>query len=230
MTSDFKSKCDKTFLKSDKNIDLDAVKNFNIKFKDNKVSDNLLKYKKSKIQYESKNGFLIRHGCKEYLDFEQEERHLEDKKRVKTRKYATNISNCKTFKQNEKKYIKEYLSSLSSGIKPKIISKLTKVLKNPKDKRVKRLACYIKLLIDISNSMECRGNSLSISNIISKFDSEYKSTEQSKKSSAKFYLEYLLTNKNFNDIDLKRYRELFRNDTTFKQALENVIKFYKDCS
>ena len=185
----YKSRCDKIFLKSDKNIDTDAIKNFNIKFKDNTIANNYIKYKLEKKKYNDKIGFLIRHGCKEYLDFEQEERHKEEKKRIKTKKYASNISNCKIYKENEKKYLKEYMSSLSLGVKSKIVSKLKKTLKNPKDKKIKRLACYIKLLLDILNSIECKSNNnLTISNIINKIDSEYKPKEpkiEIKKSIAK---------------------------------------------
>ena len=229
----YKSRCDKIFLKSDKNIDTDAIKNFNIKFKDNTIANNYIKYKLEKKKYNDKIGFLIRHGCKEYLDFEQEERHKEEKKRIKTKKYASNISNCKIYKENEKKYLKEYMSSLSLGVKSKIVSKLKKTLKNPKDKKIKRLACYIKLLLDILNSIECKSNNnLTISNIINKFDSEYKPKEpkiEIKKSIAKNYLEYLLTNKTINDGDLKTYKELFKNDASFIDAVQKIIKSYSDC-
>jgi hypothetical protein len=225
------SRCDRKFLKSDKTIDIDEIKNFKIKYKDNTVYNNYIKYIAEKNKYNQKTGFLIRNGCKEYLDYEQEERHKEEKKRVKTIKYKTNISNCKTYKENEKKYLKEYMNSLSLAVKGKIVSKLKKTLKNPKDKRIKRLSCFIKLLLDISNSMECRGN-LSISNIISKFNIEYKPAEpkiEIKKSVAKFYLEYLITNKTINDGDLKTYKELFKDDGQFVDALDKVIKSYSDC-
>ena len=232
-SSSYTSKCDKNFLKTDKTLDLEAIKEYNIKMDDKKdIDDKFTKYKNSQKKYSEKKGFIFRTGCKEYLEYEKDESRLNSNKRKKTIKYSREISNCKTYKTDEAKYLKEYMSSLSKGIKSKLIIKLCKTLRKPKDKRIKRFACYVKLLIDISNSVECRGNSISISNIISKFYSLYKSDNEIKHTTAKLYLEYLLTNKTLKDDVLKNYRTLFSKDEDIKiftDALQETLKSYSEC-
>jgi len=232
-SSSYASKCDINFLKTDKTLDLEAIKKYNIKIDDKKDIDNkFTKYRNSQKKYSEKKGFIFRTGCKEYLEYEKDESRLNSKKRKKTIKYSKEISNCKTYRLDEIKYLKEYMSSLSKGVKSKIIKKLTRTLKKPKEKRIKRFACYVKLLLDISNSKECRGNSISISNIISKFYSLYKSDNEIKHTTAKLYLEYLLTNKTLKDDVLKNYKTLFSKDEDikiFSNALEATLKSYSEC-
>jgi len=231
-SSSTKYRCDKNFLKSDKTIDLNAIKDYNIKFANkDEIYDKFIKYKTNQKAYNKINGFLIKNSCKDYLQYEKDEARLNSKKQIKTKKYETEIKNCKTLKNNETTYLKEYMKSLSTGIKAKIQSKIKKTLNKPKDKRINRFACYIKLLIDISNSMECRGNSIIISNIINNFSSKYIRSDKSinKQNGAKHYLEYLISNKTIIPNDLKDYKMWYKNDEEFIKALESVIKDYANC-
>jgi len=231
-SSSTKSRCDKNFLKSDKTIDLNAIKDYNIKFANKaEIYDKFIKYKTNQKAYNKINGFLIKNSCKDYLQYEKDEARLNSKKQIQTKKYETEIKNCKTLKNNETTYLKEYIQSLSTGIKSKIQSKIKKTLNKPKDKRINRFACYIKLLIDISNSMECRGNSIIISNIINNFSSKYIRADKSinKQNGAKHYLEYLISNKTIIPNDLKDYKMWYKNDEEFVKALESVIKDYANC-
>jgi len=215
-----KSKCDNSFLKSDKTIDLGAIKKNKMKL-DNKniVYDNFIKYKKTNKKYSETTGILIKKNCS----------NLSSNSSNSTKKY------CSDLKLDKEKYLKDYMSSLSKGVKSKIIKKISKTLKKPKDKRIKRFSCYVKLLLDISNSIECRGNSISLSNIISKFDSEYKpkgDLQSSQKTEGKNYLEYLISNKTISSKQLNHYKKLFSKEEDiklFKEALEKVINSYSDC-
>jgi len=221
-----KPRCEKTFLKSDKTtIDLDLVNKYT-KFDDRKtIKNNFLEYKKANKLYNKTIGIMFKENfCKKY-------------------EYSTKKSNipkrdkCRQYKSDEQKYLKQYMNSLSTGVKKKITNKITQIIKKkPKDKRIKRLSCYIKLLIDISNSRDCnRGSSgASFSNIVMKFDSVYNPSVQDKraperKRNAKTYLEYLLTNNTIANDTISFYKKIFKNDDEFIKALETVIKSYANC-
>lgn len=215
-SSSTKSRCDKNFLKSDRTIDINAIKDYNIKFANkSEIYNNFIKYKKTQKQYKSTGIIMIR-----------------DCSQLKSNSSNSTKKECNELKLKENKLLTDYMQSLSTGIKEKIKRKIIKTLKKPKDKRINRFACYVKLLIDISNSIDCRGsNSLSISSIINNFSSKYIRADKSinKQNGAKHYLEYLISNKTIIPNDLKDYKMWYKNDEEFIKALESVIKDYANC-
>lgn len=233
------SRCNKSFKNTaDNTIDLNAIKDFKAKFGDNKIYENFKNYKENQIAFDKKKGWFYKTGCKEYLNYNNPRTTLnKDKDKKMREKYSSEISNCKTYKLNKEKYYSAYIKSLSTGIKKKIIKKLKKTLKNPKDSRMNRLSCYIQMLIDLSNSKDCRSN-ISIKNILDKFNSTYVNKIPLKKSGAVKYLEYLLTKTEITDEELKLYKKWFGNvnnsiistkqiDEEFIKALTSVLEYFK---
>jgi hypothetical protein len=207
-------RCDKTFI-SNNIIDLDIIRSNpnKIKFQDKNIKSNFINYKNSKNKYDKK-GMLISKSCSDYLQNRETS--------TKTRK------NCMNYKKQEKDYYQEYTKSLYEEMVVKILRRMKKTLKNPKESRMKKISCYIKLLLEII-SKNCN-KTVSLHNIVSDFDTNYKSSDHLKKTGAKLYLEYLLINKTIPDNELKLYKKWYENDDTFIKALETVIKSYTNCS
>ena len=116
------------------------------------------------------------------------------------------------------------MESLTKKIKSKISIKAKKTLKNPKEKRVNKFACYIKLLIDISETKYCKSNRISVSSILNSFESKYKNKNEIKQKLAKSYLEYLLTNKPVTSKDLNKYKKWYKKDKNFLSTLKDIIE------
>ena len=126
------------------------------------------------------------------------------------------------------------MTTLSKEINRKVIKKFKKTLKNPKEKRMKRLSCYVKLLMDILQK-DCN-KSIDVNNIINNIYSKYNPKVKTKKNMSKEYekarkkkngfknyLEYLLTNKTISDKELIIYKSWFKNDALIISAIESAI-------
>ena len=203
------SRCSQNFLESDNKIDLNKIKDFKIKLED-ETYKHFRESKKANKSLKKKIGFIKRVSCVKIL-----KNHS---------KYPAEYATCKTYETNKEIFFRKYMESLTKQIKSKILIKAKKTLKNPKEKRVNRFACYIKVLIDISNTTYCRNNRISVSTILNSFESKYRNSEdREKERSAKYYLEYLLTNKNVVPETLKKYKKWYRKDNNFLLALESII-------
>jgi hypothetical protein len=202
------SRCTQNFLATDKTIDLDKIKEYKIKL-DDETYTNFKESKKAGKSFKKKIGFIKPISCVKIV--------------TKKNKYPSEYNTCKTYESNKELYLRKYMESLTKKIKSKILIKAKKTLRNPKEKRVNRFACYIKVLIDISNTSHCRNNKLTISNILNTFESKYKNTNEIKKKLARPYLEYLLTNKTIDSETLKKYKKWYRKDTEFLSILKSII-------
>ena len=207
-------RCTKSFLDSDrKTINLKKTKKYN-KFLTSDTINALNEYKQAKQKYDSTGGWFSSKSCKDYLV-------IRDSKDIT--KYKNDIDKCKTYEKTKFDKHRIYINGLSTSIKTKIIKRLTNVLKNPDEKNMLKLSCYIQLLIDLSTI--CGNNRLTINTIISNFN-----YIGEKYNNAKQYLEYLLTNKNFTDVTFKdTLYKIFKNDKTFVLTFENLIKDYAKC-
>ena len=205
------SRCTQSFLGSDNTIDLSKIKDYKIKL-DDATYKNFRESKKAGKSFNKKIGFIKRISCTKILS--------------KSSKYPSEYATCKKYQTNKEIYFRKYIESLKKKIKSKIAIKAKKTLKNPKEKRVNRFACYIKILIDISNTTYCRNNRLSVSTILNAFENKYrhKDNNEIKQKSAKNYLEYLLTNKPVNPKELKKYKKWYRKDNEFLSTLNNIIE------
>jgi hypothetical protein len=205
------SRCTQSFLGSDKTIDLDKIKDYKIKL-DDETYKNFRESKKAGKSFKKKIGFIKRISCTKIV--------------TKPNKYPLEYKTCKTYQTNKEIFFRKYIESLTKKIKSKITIKLKKTLKNPKENRINRLACYIKILIDISNTTYCRNNRLSVSSILSTFENKYRRKDNNsiKQRSAKSYLEYLLTNKSVTSKELTKYMKWYRKDDEFLSTLKNIIE------
>ena len=86
---------------------------------------------------------------------------------------------------------------------------------------------YIKLLSNISQSKYCKNGSISINSILLEFDKTYRSkeTDEAKKQFAKYYLEYLLTQKEVSSDTLKIFGKLYSKNSkqNFIDSLQIVV-------
>jgi len=205
------SRCTQSFLGSDNMIDLDKIKDYKIKL-DDETYKHFRESKKAGKSFKKKIGFIKRTSCSNIL--------------TKPNKYPSEYKTCKTYQTNKEIFFRKYIESLTKKIKSKVALKLKKTLKSPKEKRINRLACYIKILIDISNTTYCRNNRLSVNSILNTFENKYrrKDNDSIKQKSAKFYLEYLLTNKPVTSKELKKYIKWYRKDEEFLSTLKNIIE------
>lgn len=209
-----KLKCEKTTFIKDNIIDMKSIRDFKIKLKDKKIYHNFINYKKYKTLYDKIRGFITRKSCSDFMKNSKSSKKDREK--------------CNTYKKDEKKYFEDYMKSLSTEISKKIVTKFKKTLKYPKEKRMKRLSCYIQLLLDLSYK-KCN-KSTNVDNIINDIYNNYNTKEPLKKAASKAYLEYLLTNKSITNKELKLYKKFFKNDDTFIKSLETVINSYVECT
>jgi hypothetical protein len=203
-------RCSHNFTSSDNTIDLKTIKESNIKL-DTEVINNFSKYKKSKKSLKKSIGFIKPVSCDKILSNQT--------------KYPKEYSNCKKLKDDKDMYFKKYIEGLTKTIKTKISNKIKKTLKNPKEKRVNKLSCYIKLLSNISDTQYCKsGRNTRISNILSDFERNYKNKKKNeiKQKLAKNYLEYLLTNKTIEAGTLNKYKKWYGKDENFINTLKNI--------
>lgn len=209
-------RCTKSYLNSDKTIDINKTKKYN-KFLTSDTINALNEYTKAKKDYDSTGGWLSfsSKSCKDYINIRDSKER--DKNKDK-------INNCNTYQKTKIEKYKTYINGLSTSIKTKITKRLTNVLINPDEKNMTKLACYIQLLIDLSKNSG--NNILSIDIIINNFSSKYQSSDQTKKNGAIPYIKYLLTNANISDGDLSNYKKWYKKDTEFIKAFENAIKDY----
>jgi hypothetical protein len=203
------SRCTQNFLGSDRTIDLDKIRDYKIKL-DDEIYNNFRESKKAGKSFKKKIGFIKPMSCVKIVSNKN--------------KYPSEYSTCKTYESNKELYLRKYMESLTKKIKSKISIKAKKTLKNPKEKRINKFACYIKLLIDISDTKFCKSNRISVSSILNSFESKYKNTNEIKQKLAKSYLEYLLTNKTINSETLKKYKKWYRNDKEFILALQTITE------
>lgn len=186
---------------------------------------NYISYKKNKQDFEKKSGWLVPTDCNKFLEYDKQSSTDKTSVKLKT-KYNREISNCKNVKNNKDMYQKKYLNSLVKKSKQKIETKISKTLKKFKNKRVEKLSCYVKILIDIANSKNCKNYNFTLKNIIDYFTRYYKSPDQKMIIGAKYYLEYLLTNKQLSDSDLKLYKKWYSADNSkFTKALGETIDY-----
>ena len=205
------SRCTQSFLGSDNTIDLDKIKDYKIKL-DDETFRHFRESKKAGKSFKKKICFIKRVSCTKIL--------------TKPKKYPTEYRNCLTYQTNKELFFRKYIESLTKKIKSKIEIKAKKTLKNPKENRINRLACYIKVLIDISNTTYCRNNRLSVTYILNTFESKYRHKDNNaiKQKSAKSYLEYLLTNKPVTSKDLNKYKKWYKKDKNFLSTLKDIIE------
>ena len=205
-------------------IDFIKIKKTLKLLKNDEFYKNYISYKKNKQDFEKSSGWLVPIDCNNFLDYDRQS--STDKKSVKLKnKYNREISNCKTVKNNKDMYQKKYLNSIVKKTKQKIESKISKTLKKFKNRRVEKFSCYVKILIDIANSKNCRNYNFTVKNIIDYFTRYYKSPDQKMIIGAKSYLEYLLTNKQLSESDLKLYKKWYKNDSKFTKALVDTIDY-----
>jgi len=203
------SRCTQSFLGSDRTIDLDKIKDYKIKL-DDETYTNFRESKKAGKSFKKKIGFIKPISCVKIV--------------TKKSKYPSEYSTCKTYESNKELYYRKYMESLTKKIKSKISIKAKKTLKNPKEKRVNKFACYIKLLIDISETKFCKSNRISVSSILNSFESKYKNKNEIKQKLAKSYLEYLLTNKTLSSETVAKYKKWYRKDQEFISTLKNITE------
>ena len=242
-------KCDKIFLTSEDLIDLNKLKEYNIKFDDTTINSNFNEYKKNIEQYNQKS-FWKKTNCTDYMKYYNP---ITNNNKKKASEYQSEINNCRIYKTNRDENLKQYTNKLSIGIKKKILSRLNKTLKNPNKYKSNKIACYIKLLIDLLNSKSCKisqnsqisrssssnyrsnyRSNISISDILEKFNREYNksTTEELKKVNSTNYLKYLLTNNPITDKELELYKTLYKDEkdlNEFVKVIESVLKTYNDC-
>jgi len=224
------SRCKKSFVLSDGIIDLNLLNSKYKKKMDSSIINNFNEYKNNKKKYEESGWF--NKGCKVYLDYEKDEYRLPDEKKKYSKKYSSEISKCKDYLKNKDENKKQYKIGFNKFVKTKIKSKLTKVLLNPNEKGMTKLACYIQIL----NTL-CNGR-IAINEIINRFNSEYKKLSKSntnnnefKTNNAKTYLKCLLTSSDNNCINDNKYKYQtnFKSDNNFIIALDNIINNYSNC-
>ena len=203
-------RCSHNFISSDNTIDLKTIKESNIKI-DAEVIDNFSNFKISKKSLKKKIGFIKPVSCSKIIQNQS--------------KYPKDYSNCKKINDDKDMYFKKYIEGLIKTIKSKIPIRIKKTLKNPKEKRVNKLSCYVKLLSNISDTNYCKsGRNTRISNILTDFERNYKNEKKNeiKQKLAKNYLEYLLTNKTIEAETLKKYKKWYRKDQNFINTLKNI--------
>jgi len=194
------SRCTTNFFPDNK-LDMNALQSANIKL-DTDTKNKFNEYKSAIDEYNKGSSFFTK-SCREIST----NKNKNTSRRSKCSEYQKIISNV------------DYKTPLKKHIKTKLTKKFKQVLKHPKEKRLKKLSCYINILQQLCTS-------LSPSNIIHQFRIEYQKIvkEQTKKDGAPQYLEYLLTNKTLNANDLIEYHKWFKDDPNFITALDNVIK------
>jgi len=199
--STLKLLCDKSYLKSDKSLDIDEIKKFDL----NSDTINLLnEYKNAKEEYEKKNiiikkGFLFNTKAK-CSNSTLKSNHL-PKCREKKLKIDSSYSN--------------FIGKLKTNIIENIKKIIKDVLNNPIEKKMKKFSCYIKILLDLKNS--------SISVLISKF--KLANSTELKSLAAKKYLTYLLTGVKDKDKEFENYKNWFIEDSIiFGDSLLDALK------
>jgi len=159
-------RCSHNFISSDNIIDLKNIKESNIKL-DTDIIDNFLKFKQSKKSFKKKIGFIKPISCDAII--------------LNQTKYPKEYVNCKKIKDDKDMYFKKYIDGLTKTIKLKISNKIKKTLKKPKEKKLNKLSCYIKLLLNISDTQYCKsGRNTKISNILNDFERNYKNEKKMK--------------------------------------------------
>lgn len=227
MSSHNESRCQNTFKTHDNDINLLKVKKF-IDL-DNNAYKYFKTYKNAGILFDKTTGWFVKLNCNQFLDYDRDRLSVKGSVDLKT-KYKKEISNCKTYKKNKEQYAKEYLNNIAKTVKSKISTKIIKTLKKPNQERINKLSCYIKILIDIANSKNCRNSNFTIRHIIDYFGRFYNSPNQTNMLGAKQYLNYLLTNSKINESDLHKYKKWYKNDLNFSKALSDTInKLFTSC-
>jgi hypothetical protein len=191
--------CDKSYLKSDKSIDIDEIKKFDL---DSDTINLLNEYKNAKQEYEKKD-IIIKKGFLFNTKAKCSNSNLK----------SNHLQNCRTKKSKIDSSYSKFMEKLKTNIIENIKKIINNVLNNPYEFKMKKFACYIKILLDLKNS--------SISILISRF--KLANSTEIKSLAAKKYLTYLLTG--VKPEDFQKYKDWFKNDSIiFGEALVNALK------
>lgn len=198
-----KQLCDKSYLKSDKSLDIDEIKKFDL---DSDTINLLNEYKNAKQEYEKKD-IIIKKGFLFNTKAKCSNSNLK----------PNHLPNCRTKKSKIDSSYSNFIGKLKTNIIENIKTIIKDVLNNPYEFTMKKFACYIKILLDLKNS--------SISILISRF--KLKNSTELKSLAAKKYLTYLLTGvkDKDKDKDFEKYKNWFKDDSIiFGDSLLDALK------
>ena len=129
--------CDKSYLKSDKSLDIDEIKKFNL---DSDTINLLNEYKNAKQEYEKKD-IIIKKG---FL--------FNTKAKCSNSNLKSNqLQNCRTKKSKIDSSYSKFMEKLKINIIENIKKIINNVLDNPYEFTMKNFSCYIKILLYLKN-------------------------------------------------------------------------------
>lgn len=187
-------------------IDLSTLKNFDLGSDTNK---HLNDYNNEKQKY--KRDPFIGKSCEVYQKYTGKERE----------KIKNKLATCDGYKKKMGEYKKEIFKSMSKGIKNALTKKASSLPKNVKEKRLKKISCYVKLQDAVFRNCN---KSLPIQSIIQEFKALY--PEQSELAEA--YVKNIFYNRKDASEILKKLNEIISIKPSFAESLKNIFNKY-DC-
>lgn len=218
-----------------KTINFDKIKETKFKL-DDIVNTNISKFKTAKANYGKtyKKGlfFGTSRTCDEYIRLSTS---TSDSDKKIAAEHSNIITNCKGFLETMKTSNTDALKGLLKLFSEKANRQLIRIVRNPKENRVQRMACYLKILTETSKIVGCQSNyrssysSSSVDDIISKITEKYKKTPDVLIYSelAQAYIKFLLFNRTNAQLVLKSLQSI---DTKFATSLKEIIDEYGTCN
>ena len=166
-------------------------------------------------------------NCKEYSRLSRSTSTSNAKQKSKN---PNNIKRCLNMESEMKKQLGYAMNSLYTQMKLKVKNKINKIQSNPKDKRVQKLACYLKILMTTYNSNFCNKDKtgvFTIDTLIADMKKKFISSETPYYDFADAYIKYLLYNRKNSKMILSFLQKL---NTEFAKSLTDLIDNYSTCS
>ena len=212
-------RCDTVFTKDNTtSIDLQKVINY--------YNTNTSLFSTSDLDSSVKNNIdLYNKQVKKYNIFDCESL-LKDP--VRMQKNPNDTNNCKNIEISKKTSLDTALKSLSGNVKENITKKANKLKTNSNDDDIKKLSCYLKLLIDIIGSPECnKYNQTNYNTYITKIVDKHTSTKKSFLYTAKAYIETIL----YDSLEAKKALISIQEfDKTFADTLIAILTDFQTCT
>lgn len=138
--------------------------------------------------------------------------------RKKTNTQSNRIAKENQFKEEETKFAKNIKKILSEKIRDKALQRLDRLINNPKEERLNKVACTLSALLEVLKSCGASSGHTSYDDLIEKYKAKIAATHPSGSDDALGFLNAILEKK---DISLK---DFIAKQSTHNKKLGEVLK------
>lgn len=144
------------------------------------------------------------------------------------------ITGCKALNEKRTQLRKQTLKGLSATFKSKTIKRIEKMTSKPNEERIKKVACSLKVLMNVLASQGCYpstqpiGTIRNINNVIDAYEKKINETHPDYIEMAKSYIRYLIEKRTTNAEKVIKYLESL--DPIFSKNLLDIVSTITECS